>query len=83
MSEHATLTDQLLSEPTRPRVVAECVTLIDKQVKAKTGLRGVALKGAYGVIKTIKRGFVANVVDARVLEHQLTVYDQREKFAEA
>ena len=64
MSEHASLTEQLLSEPTRPRVVAECVTLIDKQVKSKTGLRGVALKGAYGVIKTIKRGFVGRVVDA-------------------
>jgi hypothetical protein len=64
MSEQPSLTEQLLSEPTRPRVVAECVTLIDKQVKAKTGLKGVALKGAYGVIKTIKRGFLPGVVDS-------------------
>ncbi len=68
MSEQSSLSEQLMSEPSRPRVVAECVTLIDKQVKAKTGLRGVALKGAYGVIKTIKRGFVPGVVDALMPE---------------
>ncbi len=68
MSEQPTLTQQLLSEPTRPRVVAECVELIDRQVKAKTGFKGAALKTAYMAIKTIKRGFVKGVVDALLPE---------------
>jgi hypothetical protein len=59
-----TLKEQITAEPTRSRVVAECVTLIDQQVKSKTGLKAMALKGAYGAIKTIKRGFVKSVVEA-------------------
>ncbi len=59
-----TLREQIAVEPTRPRVVAECITLIDNQVKSKGGLKGVALKGAYGAIKTVKRGFVREVVEA-------------------
>lgn len=59
-----TLQEQIAVEPTRPRVVAECVTLIDQQVKSKSGLKAMALKTAYGAIKTIKRGFVKGVVEA-------------------
>jgi hypothetical protein len=64
MPSNATLTEQITAEGTRPSVVAECVTLIDGEVKSKGGLGGVALRGAYATIKAIKRGFVAGVVDA-------------------
>lgn len=59
-----TLHEQLATDPPRPTIVTECVTLIDAQVKSKGGLKAVALKAAYGTIKTIKRGFVPSVVDA-------------------
>jgi len=48
----------------RERVVADCVALIDEEVKSKGGLSGVAVKGAYGTVKTIKPRFVPEVVDA-------------------
>ena len=58
-----TLRERLGTEPARPRVVAECVTLVDKQVKAKSGFSGVAVKGAYGTIKRIKKRFVPEVIN--------------------
>jgi len=59
-----TLSEQITVDPTRPRVIAECVTLIDAEVKSKGGFGGVAIRGAYATIKAIKRGFVPDVVDA-------------------
>lgn len=64
MSQSPTLTEQISAEETRPKVVAECVTLIDSEVKSKGGFGGVALRGAYATIKAIKRGFVPDVVEA-------------------
>ena len=58
------LKERIGVDPIRPRVIAECVGLIDAQVKAKGGFSGLAIKAAYGTIKTIKRGFVKGVVDA-------------------
>lgn len=52
------------TDPVRPRVVADCTQLIDDQVKAKRGVSGLAIKGAYGTIKRIKRGMVPEVVEA-------------------
>lgn len=56
----ATLVEQLGKDPVRPVVIDECVGLIDAQVKQK----GFIIKGAYGTIKTIKKRFVPEVVDA-------------------
>ena len=56
----ATLVEQLGKEPQRPQVIAECVELIDAQVKQK----GFVLKSAYATIKAIKKKFVPEVVDA-------------------
>jgi hypothetical protein len=52
------------SEPPRARVVSDCAALIDAQVKAKRGLSGIAIKGAYTTVKTIKRGMVPDVINA-------------------
>ena len=52
------------TEPVRPRVVADCTELIDAQVRAKRGVSGLAIKGAYGTIKRIKKGMVPEVVEA-------------------
>lgn len=58
------LKERLATEPVRSRVVSDCVDLVDQQVQSKSGLSGVAIKGAYGTIKRIKKGFVPDVIDA-------------------
>jgi len=51
---------ELLGTPSvRPQVIAECVELIDAQVKQK----GFVIKSAYATIKAIKKRFVPEVVD--------------------
>ena len=60
----STLVERIAVAPRREKVVEDCVHLIDAQVKHKSGLSGMAIKGAYATIKTIKKGFVPNVVDA-------------------
>jgi hypothetical protein len=49
-----------LGKDRRPAVIEDCVALIDAQVKQK----GFVIKGAYGVIKGIKKKFVPEVVDS-------------------
>ena len=56
----ATLVDQLGKEPLRTQVIADCVDLIDAQVKQK----GFVIKSAYATIKAIKKRFVPEVVDS-------------------
>lgn len=58
-----TLADHLAHEPNRPRVVEDCVHLVDEEVRAKSGARGVAIKGAYGTVKKIKPRFVTETID--------------------
>lgn len=58
------LVERIGVAPHRKKVVADCGTLIDAQVKAKGGLSGIAIKGVYATVKTFKRGFVPSVVNA-------------------
>ncbi len=58
-----TFHDKLTKAPNRERVVADCCALIDAEVKSKGGISGIAVKGAYGVVKTVKPRFVGEVVD--------------------
>lgn len=58
-----TLCEQIGVEPTRGEVVGECTSLVDREVKAKSGMSGIAIKGAYGTVKKIKPGFVNSAVD--------------------
>jgi hypothetical protein len=55
-----TLVDQLGNPAARPQVIADCVDLIDAQVKQK----GFVMKSAYATIKAIKKRFVPEVVDS-------------------
>lgn len=55
-----TLVESLGKDPVRAQVIADCVELIDAQVKQK----GFVIKSAYGVIKGIKKKFVPDTVDA-------------------
>lgn len=47
----------------RPAVVDDCVRLIDEEVKSKGGLSGVAVKGAYTVVKAVKPGIIREAAD--------------------
>jgi hypothetical protein len=57
------LKDQLLAPGRRDAVITDCVALIDEQVAEKGGLSGLAIKGAYAVVKAIKPGFIREAVD--------------------
>ena len=57
------LKDTLLVPGRRGAVIDDCVALIDEQVAEKSGLTGLAIKGAFAVVKAIKPGFVREVVD--------------------
>jgi len=54
------LVERLGSEPTRGKVVEDCVTLIEHHVKSK----GLMVRTAFGTIKAVKKRFVPEVVNA-------------------
>ena len=59
----STLSEILLAPGNRPKVVVDCVRLIDEEVDSKGGLTGLAVKGAYALVKAVKPGFVSEAVD--------------------
>ena len=61
------LVERLGNPSIRPQVIAECVELIDAQVKQK----GFVIKSAYATIKAIKKRFIPEVVDS-MLDEWLT-----------
>lgn len=54
------LVEKLAKDPVRPLVLADCVELIEAQVKQK----GFVIKSAYATIKAIKKRFIPEVVDS-------------------
>jgi hypothetical protein len=58
-----TLKEILLVPGNRPKVVADCVTLVQEEVDSKGGLSGLAIKAAYAVVKAVKPGFIAEALD--------------------
>jgi hypothetical protein len=58
-----TLTEILLVPGNRPKVITDCVQLINEEVDSKGGLTGLAIKGAYALVKAVKPGFVTEAVD--------------------
>jgi hypothetical protein len=57
------LKERLGQSPQRQAVVADACAVLDQEVADKSGLAGVAIKGAYSIVKGIKPGFVQEVVD--------------------
>jgi hypothetical protein len=53
---------ELLTSDNKERVVEDCCSLIDAEVKDKGGISGLAIKAGYGAVKGIKPGFVRHVV---------------------
>ena len=59
-----TLKSLLLDDASkRPRILDDCVRLIDDEVKRKSGISGVAIKGGYKVIQKVKPGMVREAMD--------------------
>jgi hypothetical protein len=58
-----TLAEKLLAPQLRPQVVADCAKLVDEEVASKSGLSGLAIKGAYAVVKAVKGGIIPDVLD--------------------
>ena len=59
----STLSDVLLAPGSRKAVIADCVKLIEEEVDSKGGLTGLAVKGAFALVKAVKPGFVSEAVD--------------------
>jgi hypothetical protein len=54
---------EILSRPgARPQVIRDCEQIVDEEVASK-GLTGFPIKAAYAVVKAIKPGFTAEVID--------------------
>ena len=59
----STLKEILTVPGTRPKVVADCATLVQEEVDSKGGLSGLAIKAAYAVVKAVKPGFIPEALD--------------------
>lgn len=58
------LKEALAKPGARPNVVSDCEKLIESEVKNKSGLSGMAIKGAFAVVKAIKPGVIHESVDS-------------------
>ncbi|MDB4981747.1 MAG: hypothetical protein JWM82_2499 [Myxococcales bacterium] len=58
-----TLSEILLVPGSRPKVIADCVQVINEEVDSKGGLTGLAVKAAYALVKAVKPGFINESVD--------------------
>jgi hypothetical protein len=59
----ASLSEQLGSGEKRGQVVNDALTVLDQEVADKGGLTGLAIKGAYKVVQSVRPGFVKQVVE--------------------
>jgi hypothetical protein len=64
MSED-TLKSRMLDDASkRPAILTDCERLIEQEVKAKSGLSGVAIKGGYKVVCKVKPGVIRESMDS-------------------
>ena len=57
------LADILLDPSRRSAVLDDCETLIGSEVASKGGFGGIAVKGAFAIVKKVKPSIVRDVVD--------------------
>ena len=57
------LTSAIQNETVRNEIAADCSQLIDRQVSAKGGLSGLALKTAYKVVKGIGADYIPGAIN--------------------
>jgi hypothetical protein len=62
MSE--TLSDLMLSDKSkRPKILDDCERVIEDEVKSKSGVTGLAIKGSFKIVKKVKPGIVREAMD--------------------
>lgn len=61
-----TLRDQVQDEETQASIAADCAQLMDKQVAAKKGMSGLAIKTAYKALKGIGPGYIPRALKSLV-----------------
>jgi hypothetical protein len=62
----ATLQQILLTPDTQPKVIADCHTLIEQEIKDKSGISGTAVKLAYKTITSFAPGYYNGMVEELV-----------------
>jgi hypothetical protein len=78
----ATLSEVLTSSEKKAAVVEDCLVIIQQEVDDKSGLSGMAIKAGYTAVKSIRPGFLKQVVNdllpeiARAVE---PIYDEAKK----
>jgi len=60
----ATLQEILLTPDTKPQVTADCLTLIQHEVSAKSGISGTAVKLAYKTVNAFASGYLQSMVES-------------------
>lgn len=60
----ATLEQMLLAPDVQPRVVADCMALVDQQLAAKSGISGAAVKVAYKAVTTFATGYYRETIES-------------------
>ncbi len=68
MSDGTTLEALLCGPERRADTLAACEALLDKEVQAKTGLSGMAVRSAFKVVRALRPGIVRDLLDALVPE---------------
>ena len=68
MSEGVTLEALLCEGPRRDDTLAACEALVDKEVRAKTGVAGMAVRSGYKVVRALRPGIVRDLLDKLVPE---------------
>lgn len=58
------LSDSLLAEETRPRVVTALIGVVDEEVRSKKGLSGGVIKAAYAAAKKVQPGIIQRALDS-------------------
>lgn len=57
------LRESLNTGTRRQEVIDDALLVLDQEVADKSGLTGIAIKTAYGMVKGVKPGFIREVVD--------------------
>lgn len=56
------LSDVLTSAEKKSQVVEDCLEIIEREVEDKSGLSGMAIKAGYAAVRSIRPGFLKQVV---------------------
>jgi hypothetical protein len=68
------LSDKISDQNIQANLVADCTRLMDEQVAAKSGISGLALKAAYGVVKGVEPSYISGAIQ-RLLPDALAALD--------